>query len=236
MRTAGARGGSRRPNLEVAMSHRFSPVLFSAVVSLGMVASGPVVRPHVAAGPAYAAGRGEETAVFAGGCFWGVQAVFQRVRGVRRAVSGYAGGSASSARYEVVSSGTTGHAESVQLAYDPAQIPYAQLLEVFFSVAHDPTQLNRQGPDVGAQYRSAIFYVNEAQRQIALAYIAKLNAAKAFPRPIVTQVVPLTRFYPAEAYHQDYLDRHPNEPYVVFNDLPKIANLRSQFPTLYLAR
>ena len=158
------------------------------------------------------------------------------MKGVQRAVSGYAGGSASSARYEVVSSGTTGHAESVQLTYDPGQIPYAQLLKVFFSVAHDPTQLNRQGPDVGAQYRSAIFYVNEAQRQIALAYIAELNAAKAFPRPIVTQVVPLTRFYPAEAYHQDYLDRHPNEPYVVFNDLPKIANLRKQFPTLYVAR
>ena len=221
------------------MTHRFGRrlALFSAAVTLGwMVASGPVVGQHLAAGPAHAGGAGEETAVFAGGCFWGVQAVSQRVKGVQRAVSGYAGGSASSARYEVVSGGTTGHAESVQLTYDPAQIPYAQLLKVFFSVAHDPTQLNRQGPDVGAQYRSAIFYVNEAQRQIALAYIAELNAAKAFPRPIVTQVVPLTRFYPAEAYHQDYLDRHPNEPYVVFNDLPKIANLRKQFPALYVAR
>jgi peptide-methionine (S)-S-oxide reductase len=234
-----ARGGSRRPNVEVAMTHRFSRrlALFSAAVTLGWtVASGPVVGQHLAAGPAHAGGAGEETAVFAGGCFWGVQAVFQRVKGVQRAVSGYAGGSASSAHYEVISSGATGHAESVQLTYDPAQIPYAQLLKVFFSVAHDPTQLNRQGPDVGAQYRSAIFYVSEAQRQIALAYITELNAAKAFPRPIVTQVVPLSGFYPAEAYHQDYLDRHPNDPYVVFNDLPKIANLRKQFPTLYVAR
>lgn len=211
--------------------------LFSAAVTLGsMVVSVPVVGQHLAAGAAHAAGAGEEMAVFAGGCFWGVQAVFQRVKGVRRAVSGYAGGSANSAHYEVVSSGTTGHAESVQVTYDTEQISYAELLKVFFSVAHDPTQLNRQGPDVGPQYRSAIFYVNEAQRQVALTYITQLDAAKTFPRPIVTQIVPLTGFYPAEAYHQDYLDRHPNEPYIVFNDWPKIANLRKQFPTLYIAK
>jgi peptide-methionine (S)-S-oxide reductase len=221
------------------MSLRFGRrlALFSGAVTLGwMIASLPVAGQRLAAGAAHAAGGAEETAVFAGGCFWGVQAVFQRVKGVRRAVSGYAGGSASSAHYEVVSSGTTGHAESVQVTYDPTQISYAELLKVFFSVAHDPTQLDRQGPDVGTQYRSALFYVNEAQRQVARAYVAELNATKAFPRPIVTQIVPLTGFYPAEAYHQDYLDRHPNDPYVVFNDWPKIANLRAQFPTLYVGK
>jgi peptide-methionine (S)-S-oxide reductase len=211
--------------------------VFAIAVTFGsLAATVPVVGQHLAAGGAHTADASEETAVFAGGCFWGVQAVFQRVRGVRHVVSGYAGGSASSAHYEVVSSGATGHAESVQVTYDPAQISYAELLKVFFSVAHDPTQLNRQGPDVGSQYRSAIFFMNETQRQVALAYITRLTAANAFQHPIVTQVVPLTEFYPAEAYHQDYLDRHPNEPYVVFNDWPKIASLRKQFPTLYIAR
>ena len=178
----------------------------------------------------------EETAVFAGGCFWGVQGVFQRVKGVTRAVSGYAGGSAGSAQYEAVSRGTTGHAESVQVTFDPAQVPYATLLQVFFSVVHDPTQLNRQGPDVGPQYRSAIFYGTAAQKASAQAHIEQLTATKAFPRAIVTQVVPLAGFYPAETYHQDYLDKHPNDPYVVMHDWPKVRNLRKQFPGLYVER
>jgi peptide-methionine (S)-S-oxide reductase len=151
-------------------------------------------------------------------------------------VSGYAGGSAGSAQYEAVSRGATGHAESVQVTYDPARIAYADLLQVFFTVAHDPTQLNRQGPDVGPQYRSAIFYATATQKSGAQAHIDQLTAARAFPRAIVTQVVPLAGFYPAEAYHQDYLDRHPNDPYIVFNDWPKIASLRKQFPSLYVER
>jgi peptide-methionine (S)-S-oxide reductase len=178
----------------------------------------------------------EETAVFAGGCFWGVQGVFQRVKGVTRAVSGYAGGSAGSAQYEAVSRGTTGHAESVQVTFDPAQVPYATLLQVFFGVVHDPTQLNRQGPDVGPQYRSAIFYATAGQKATAQAHIEQLTATKAFPRAIVTQVVPLAGFYPAETYHQDYLDKHPNGPYVVMHDWPKVRNLRKQFPGLYVER
>lgn len=180
--------------------------------------------------------RGQQTAVVAGGCFWGVQAVFQHVRGVLSATSGYAGGPAGAAEYEVVSSGTTGHAESVKIVYDPSQISYGQLLKVFFSVAHDPTELNRQGPDTGTQYRSVIFYANDEQKHVAQAYIAQLNSAKIFARPIVTQVVPLQGFYPAEAYHQNYLARHLDSPYIVINDLPKLAHLREQFPKLYTAR
>jgi peptide-methionine (S)-S-oxide reductase len=178
----------------------------------------------------------DETIVLAGGCFWGVQGVFQRVKGVTRAVSGYAGGSADSAHYELVSRGTTGHAESVQVTYDPARVSYAQLLQVFFTVAHDPTQLNRQGPDVGTQYRSAIFYAAPAQKAGAEAYIGQLTSSKTFARPIVTQVVPLAGFYAAEPYHQDYLNRHPDEPYIVYNDWPKIESLRRQFPSLYVER
>jgi peptide-methionine (S)-S-oxide reductase len=182
------------------------------------------------------AASGEESVVFAGGCFWGIQAVFQRVRGVTKAVSGYAGGSAGTARYELVSRGTTGHAESVQVTWDPARISYAQLLQVFFTVAHDPTELDRQGPDVGTQYRSAIFFKTPAQKTAAQAYIDQLAAAKAFPRPIVTQVVPLTEFYRAEDYHQDYFDRHPDEPYIVYNDWPKVDSLRKRYPALYVER
>ena len=190
-----------------------------------------------AGGPTRLAEAGsDETVVLAGGCFWGVQGVFQRVRGVSRAVSGYAGGSADSARYELVSRGTTGHAESVEVTYDPAQVSYAKLLEVFFTVAHDPTQLNRQGPDVGTQYRSAIFYRSPAQKADAQAHIDRLTAAKSYPRAIVTQVVPLAAFYPAEAYHQDYLNKHPDEPYIVFHDWPKIDALRKRFPALYVER
>ena len=175
-----------------------------------------------------------QTAVFAGGCFWGVEAVFEHVRGVTQVVSGYSGGSADTANYERVSSGTTGHAEAVRIAYDPSRISYGQLLKVFFSVAHDPTELDRQGPDTGTQYRSAIFVVSDEQKRIAEAYIAQLQAARTFAQPIVTQVTKLKAFYEAEAYHQDYLARHPEQPYIVVYDLPKIANLQRQFPALYV--
>ena len=177
----------------------------------------------------------QETAVFAGGCFWGVQAVFQHVKGVISATSGYSGGPSIAAEYEVVSTGTTGHAESVKVVYDPAKISYGQLLKVFFSVAHDPTELNRQGPDTGTQYRSVIFYSSDQQKHIAQAYIAQLDQAKIFPHTIVTQVVPLKGFYPAEAYHQNYATLHPDNPYIKYNDLPKVANLQQQFPNLYRA-
>lgn len=174
-----------------------------------------------------------ETAVFAGGCFWGIQAVFQHMKGVVSATSGYAGGTVSNPSYEHVSSGATGHAESVRVVFDPSQVTYGQLLQVFFSVAHDPTELNRQGPDVGTQYRSALFYMNESQKTTAEAYIAQLEKAHAFPQPIVTQVAALKNFYPAEAYHQNYAELHPNDPYIVFNDAPKVANLKKRFPELY---
>src|SRR5207302_2454675 len=177
--------------------------------------------------------KAEQTAVVAGGCFWGIQAVFQHVRGVISATSGYAGGSAKTAEYELVSTGETGHAESVKIIYDPSKITYGQLLRVFFSVAHDPTELNRQGPDEGTQYRSSIFYTNDEQKRIAEAYIAQLDKARVFPRAIVTQVVPLQGFYPAEAYHQNYAALHPNQPYIVFNDAPKVAHLAQEFPELY---
>ncbi len=175
-----------------------------------------------------------QTAVFAGGCFWGVQAVFQHVRGVKSALSGYAGGKVASPSYEQVSSGTTGHAEVVRVVYDPSQITYGQLLRVLFSVAHDPTQLNRQGPDVGTQYRSAIFYSNDSQKRIARAYIDQLTKAKAFQRSIVTEVSPLERFNVAEAYHQDYATLHPYEPYIMIHDAPKVANLKREFADLYV--
>ncbi len=176
---------------------------------------------------------GADTAVLAGGCFWGIEEVFQHVNGVKNAVSGYAGGTAAAPSYEEVSSGDTGHAESVLVVFDPAEISYGQLLRIFFSVAHDPTQLNRQGPDVGTQYRSAIFYRNDLQRRIAKEYIAQLTKGKLFSRPIVTQVAPLSRFNMAEAYHQDYARLHPNQPYIVFNDAPKVEHLKRDFPTLY---
>jgi peptide-methionine (S)-S-oxide reductase len=176
---------------------------------------------------------GDATAVFAGGCFWGVDAVFKHVKGVKNVVSGYSGGSAATAKYMIVGTGTTGHAESVQVTYDPKEIRYADLLKVFFSVAHDPTELNRQGPDVGTQYRSAIFYGNPTQKTVAERYIAQLDAAKAFGKPIVTQVVALDKFYPAEAYHQNYLALHPDQPYIVYNDLPKLAALKKEYPAWY---
>jgi len=174
-----------------------------------------------------------QKAVFAGGCFWGVDAVFRHVQGVVGVVSGYAGGRAGTAQYNMVSTGTTGHAEAVEVTFDPQQISYAKLLEGFFTVAHDPTQLNRQCPDVGTQYRSAIFHVDAAQRQTARGFIERLTRANAFPAPIVTEVVALETFYPAEAYHQDYLAHHLTQPYIVYNDLPKLERLKDRFPALY---
>jgi peptide-methionine (S)-S-oxide reductase len=179
---------------------------------------------------------GLQTVVLAGGCFWGVQAVFQHVKGVSQAVSGYAGGSKETAIYEVVSSGRTGHAESVQVTFDPRQISYGRILQIYFSVAHDPTQLNRQGPDTGTQYRSAVFYRDDAQKSIAQTYIAQLDKAGVFKRPIVTQINQLTEFYPAEAYHQDYATLHPTSPYIAYNDLPKVENLQHVFADLYRDR
>ena len=171
-----------------------------------------------------------QTAVLAGGCFWGVEAVFERLKGVSDVVSGFAGGSKATAHYEIVSLGMTGHAEAVRITYAPTQATYGQLLTVFFAVAHDPTELNRQGPDDGTQYRSSIFYATDDQRQVALAYIQQLDAAKVFKRPIATTVVPLQGFYPAEAYHQDFVAHNPTYPYVVYNDLPKVERLEDVFP------
>ena len=179
------------------------------------------------------AGDQPQVAVVAGGCFWGVQGVYQHVKGVQRALSGYAGGEAATAHYDMVGSGRTGHAESVEVVFDPRQISYGQILRIFFSVAHDPTQLDRQGPDVGSQYRSAIFYADPEQKRVAEAYIAQLAAAKKFTRPIVTRVDPLSKFYPAEDYHQDYLLLNPRQPYIVFNDLPKIENLKRIMPDVW---
>ena len=177
-----------------------------------------------------------QTAVLAGGCFWGVQGVFEHVRGVQKVVAGYAGGDKWTAQYETVSSGATGHAESVMITFDPAQISYGQILQVALSVVFDPTQLNRQGPDVGTQYRSAIFYADETQKRIAEAYIRQLDQSHAFPRAIVTRLDPLKRFYPAEDYHQDFLIRHPTAPYIATFDLPKVENLKRTFPDLYSGR
>ncbi len=180
-----------------------------------------------------AATDGAQTAVFAGGCFWGVQGVFQHVKGVKSAVSGYAGGAADTAHYEVVGSGTTGHAELVEVTYDPKLVTYGELLQVYFSVAHNPTELNYQGPDYGTQYRSTIFVQNDDQKNVAAAYIAQLDAAKAYPEPIVTTIEPLKGFYPAEGYHQDFLTLNPTYPYIAINDIPKVENLAKLFPKLY---
>jgi peptide-methionine (S)-S-oxide reductase len=179
---------------------------------------------------------GIQTAVVAGGCFWGVQGVFQHTAGVVNAVSGYAGGSKSTADYRTVSTGSTGHAESVEIKFDPKQISYGRILQIFFSVAHDPTQLNRQGPDSGTQYRSAIFTTSDEQKKVADAYVAQLNAAKVYGKPIVTKVGPLEAFYPAEGYHQDYLTLHPTQPYIAYNDLPKVENLKKLFADNYLEK
>jgi len=179
---------------------------------------------------------GLQTAVLSGGCFWGVQGVYQHTAGVVNAVSGYAGGTKATADYQTVSSGTTGHAESVAIRFDPKKISYGKILQIFFSVAHDPTQLNRQGPDTGTQYRSAIFTSSDEQKKVAEAYIAQLDAAKLFKRPIVTKISALQGFYPAEDYHQDYLTLHPNQPYIAFNDIPKVENLKKLFADNYLEK
>ncbi|MBA3786607.1 MAG: peptide-methionine (S)-S-oxide reductase MsrA [Acidobacteria bacterium] len=180
--------------------------------------------------------KGEQTAVFAGGCFWGVEAVFEHIKGVSDVTSGYSGGTKQTADYEMVSGGETGHAEAVKVIYDPAQVSYEKLLKVFFAVAHDPTELNRQGPDTGTQYRSAIFYSNDEQKRLAENYVAELTKTKTFAKPIVTQIVALDEFYKAEDYHQDYLVRHPNQPYIVINDQPKVENLRKRFPDMYVSK
>jgi peptide-methionine (S)-S-oxide reductase len=224
------------------MSRSLLSLLCVAVVSVtlacgaGSAATTAAAIPDPAVDAPLATSRGEQTAVMAGGCFWGIQAVFQHVKGVKSVTSGYAGGAAKTAHYETVSTGETGHAESVRITYDPSQVSYGKLLKVFFAVAHDPTQLNRQGPDTGTQYRSAIFYSNEEQKRIAQAYVAQLDRAKVFGRSIVTQITPLDAFYKAEDYHQDYATLHPDEPYIAINDLPKVENLRKQLPDLYVPR
>jgi len=200
----------------------------------GSGATGTVPAPAVDQPKAATAAK--QTATVAGGCFWGIQAVFQHVKGVLSATSGYSGGTVKNPDYETVSSGSTGHAETVQIVYDPSQVTYGELLRVFFSVAHDPTQLNRQDPDEGTQYRSVIFYGNDEQKKIAEAYIAQLEQAKVYRHKIVTQVVALQAFYPAEGYHQNFATLHPNHPYIVYNDAPKVANLRKEFPEMYTGK
>jgi peptide-methionine (S)-S-oxide reductase len=220
-------------------SARICLILFGsllAATACNAKAAAPVPVPAPAVDATRAAAPGKQTTVLSGGCFWGVQAVFQHVKGVISATSGYSGGLARTAEYEIVSTGETGHAESVQIVFDPSQITYGELLRVFFSVAHDPTQLNRQGPDEGTQYRSSIFYANDEQKRIAESYIAQLDQAGVFSHRIVTKVVPLQAFYPAEAYHQNYAALHPNEPYIFFNDAPKVEHLRQEFPDLYTGK
>jgi len=219
------------------MAHSLSPRRVSFALPLLFIFAAPAPAAEQAfPAPAFdepKTAATSEVAVLAGGCFWGVQGVFQHVKGVTNAVSGYAGGSSAAAHYETVSGGDTGHAESVQVTFDPRQITYGQILQIFFEVAHDPTELNRQGPDVGTQYRSAIFPASEAQARVAKAYIAQLDAARAFARPIVTRIEMDKSFYPAEAYHQDFLVRHPYYPYIVFNDLPKLERLKTLMPGRY---
>lgn len=219
------------------MNHLFAAAaaaILGLAAPIATAAATPLPDPAVDTPLAKAAGT--ETAVLAGGCFWGVEGVFEHVKGVTRVMSGYSGGTADTANYRQVSSGRTGHAEAVRITYDPRKISYGQLLKVFFSVAHDPTQLNRQGPDTGPQYRSAVFYADAEQKRVADAYIAQLQKAQVFPRPVVTEVVPLKAFHEAEAYHQDYMVKHPTQRYIVVNDQPKIADLKRQFPSLFVAR
>jgi len=208
-------------------------LVFAATRNRSNAAEGVIDLPNPSVDAPLNSTPGSQTAVLAGGCFWGIQAVFQHVKGVKEATSGYSGGSVAAPDYEEVSSGNTGHAESVKITFDPSQVSYGQLLKVFFSVAHDPTQMNRQGPDTGTQYRSVIFYGNEEQQRIAEAYIAQLQQAKLFQAPIVTQLAPLTAFYVAEAYHQNYAALHPDNPYIAINDAPKVEHLRLQLPDLY---
>ena len=207
-------------------------VLFGARAISGS-GPAPATLPDPTLDQPVAATKGEQTIVLGGGCFWGVQAVFQRVKGVVSATSGYAGGSLASPNYMQVTTGTTGHAEVVKVVFDTSQVSLGQLLKVFFSVVHDPTELNRQGPDVGTQYRSAVYYTSDAQRKIVDGYIGQLTKAKTFREPIVTEVAPLKAFYEAEAYHQNYYDRHPNQPYIVIHDRPKVEALRTHFASLW---
>jgi peptide-methionine (S)-S-oxide reductase len=219
--------GKNRPTL---ILRAVLTVLLAAMIALGARAANAADVPPSAPPASHP---GLQKAVFSGGCFWGVDGVFKHVRGVTNVVSGYSGGTLPNPTYELVSTGMTGYAESVEVTYDPSKVSYDQLLKVFFLVAHDPTELNRQGPDEGTQYRSAIFYMNEAQKRAALNYIARLNQSKQFSEPIVTQVVAFHHFYPAEDYHQNFLERNPDNPYIVANDLPKIDHLRNECPDLY---
>lgn len=214
-----------------------SAFLLSLLVGLWLgpiqAAEPAVVIPAPAVDAPASSGNSRQTVVLAGGCFWGVQGVFQHTKGVTQALSGYSGGSKDTAEYETVSTGRTGHAESVEVTFDPRQISYGKILQIYFSVVHDPTQLNRQGADTGTQYRSAIFYTDADQKRVAEAYVDQLTKAGVFTRPIVTQIMPLGGFYPAEAYHQDYATVHPNQPYIAYNDLPKIENLKRLFADFY---
>jgi len=219
------------------MKIKLSRFLFvAAVISVLTTVSSAAAIPDPVVDSPRAAAKGLHTMVLGGGCFWGLQAVFEHVKGVTSVTAGYSGGSAETANYEAVSGGRSGHAEAVRITYDPSQITYGQLLKVFFGVAHNPTEINRQGPDEGTQYRSVIFYSDERQRRIAAAYINQLDQAKVFERPIATQLVGLHGFYQAEAYHQDFAVKYPNDPYIVVNDLPKLANLRKEMPKLYMPR
>jgi peptide-methionine (S)-S-oxide reductase len=222
-----ARSLLRMRGLRIGLILSAAALLLAASSSVGAAFPDPAVDAPLAKAP------GQESAVFAGGCFWGVQAIFEHVVGVQSAESGYSGGGAGQANYVSVSRGNTGHAESVRVVFDPSKISYGTLLKIFFSVAHDPTELNRQGPDVGSQYRSAVFTIGDDQRRIATAYVAELERRHAFAAPIVTRVDPLGSFYPAEYYHQHYVARHPDNPYVAINDLPKLKQLRAKFPALY---
>jgi peptide-methionine (S)-S-oxide reductase len=215
---------------------RLLPILIILTTIACHASSAAVKLPNPATDEPLSKTKSSETVVLAGGCFWGIQAVFEHVKGVSSATAGYSGGSASTAQYETVSTGRTGHAESVKVVYDPSQVSFGQILKVFFSVAHDPTELNRQGPDEGTQYRSVIFFSSEDQHRVARAYIDQLNGAKVFSEPIVTQVVALQAFYPAEGYHQDYAEHHPYEPYIAINDLPKLDHLKKLLPELYVRK
>jgi peptide-methionine (S)-S-oxide reductase len=216
-----------------ALRNTVVTLLMALAACLGCNAANKPPIPAPTTDSALAQTSGKQTAVFAGGCFWGTQSVFERVKGVLNTTAGYSGGSAATATYEQVGQENTGHAESVKVVYDPSKITYGRLLQIFFSVVHDPTQLNRQGPDVGESYRSAIFYANDDQQKISKAYIAQLDAAKVFRKPIVTQVVPLKGFYDAESYHQDYALNHPDNPYILVCDRPKVEALKQQFPELF---
>jgi peptide-methionine (S)-S-oxide reductase len=229
-------GGGRRLSRQMKLCIAASIVALAATAATGAVRGADAkLFPNPDLDDRLADGAAPQTVVLAGGCFWGVQAVYQHVKGVARATSGYAGGSAASAHYETVSGGRTGHAESVEVVYDPAQVTFGQLLKIFFSVVHDPTELNRQGPDEGPQYRSAIFCTSDSQRRLAAAYIAQLDREGVYRRRIVTQVAALEAFYRAEEYHQNYAERHPSEPYIMFNDRPKVDALRKIYPAMYVA-